>query len=248
MIAPKKNLGQHYLTDQSKLNYIANYSTSISKQIIEIGPGTGQLTKKLIEFGASDIIAIEKDSRFLNLLNELNNVKVINEDILKSKFECLPDDYIMVGNLPYNISAPIIIKFTKHIQTFKNAVFLIQKEVADKITSKCNERNYGRISCFIQSVADVKKILHVPPGCFFPAPKVDSEVISIKSNNIKIDLDKLDIVLRQAFSNPRKTIQNNLKHLQNLESTLLKHNCNIKMRPNNIPIKAYIDLSMNIDF
>ncbi len=243
MISPNKSLGQHYLIDKYKLTHIADSCVQLSKNIIEVGPGTGQLTKQLLVSNAENVIAIEKDERFLETLNSLEKVKIIHEDILNVDFAKLPD-YVFVGNLPYNISALIITKFIKYISKFKHGIFLIQKEVADKISAKCNDRNHGRISCFIQSVATVKKILNVPPGCFFPAPKVNSEVIKIsfKEHNLQ-SLDSLNKVLLQAFANPRKTVQNNLKNIPQAQAILEKHNCNMSMRPNNIPVEAYIEIA-----
>ncbi|QEK38499.1 16S rRNA (adenine(1518)-N(6)/adenine(1519)-N(6))-dimethyltransferase RsmA [Candidatus Cytomitobacter primus] len=275
VIAPKKNLGQHYLIDTNKLSYIASFANQLSESIIEIGPGTGQLTKYLFEYGCKKLLAIEKDKRFIVHLNSLfsnQDFTIFNKDILNTNFDELPN-YILVGNLPYNISAPIIIKFINFINKFEHGIFLIQKEVADKICAKCNDRSYGRISVFIQSVANTKKILTVPPGCFSPPPKVYSEVIYITKknkgnihannehidqsnkdkNNEKIDLgkvdtenidlEKLDIILKAAFSNPRKTIRNNLKGFPKAEEIIQNNGLDMSVRPNNIPVEIYIQLS-----
>ncbi|QEK37999.1 16S rRNA (adenine(1518)-N(6)/adenine(1519)-N(6))-dimethyltransferase [Candidatus Cytomitobacter indipagum] len=296
-IHTKKNLGQHYLVDVKKLSFMENFISNINNHVIEVGPGTGQLTKYIIK-NCAKLLAIEKDIRFISHLNNLfakekfhNNAenncinydsedgkndsenfkdarkltenakedielfksseekfKVINCDILEIDFNSLPD-YILVGNLPYNISALIIAKFIRCINKFKHGVFLIQKEVADKICAKCCDRDYGRISAFVQSVAKAKKILNVPPGCFAPPPKVNSEVIHLEilddfAESDLMNLDNLDTILRAAFSSPRKTIQNNLSsafpHLvEKFSDIIIQNNLNMKMRPNQVSVSVY---------
>ncbi|USO00680.1 MAG: ribosomal RNA small subunit methyltransferase A [Alphaproteobacteria bacterium] len=247
----KKSLGQHYLTDIRKLDYISKYCLNISKNVLEIGPGTGQLTKNLFQNGADKIFAIEKDVRFIEYLEETlqeYDFTVRNEDVLKEKFENFTDDWVICGNLPYNISSIIITNFVKNIAKFKSGIFLVQKEMADRICATCNEKDYGRLSVFINSVASTKKILHVGPNCFSPPPKVDSTVIHIEpKRHSDVNLDKLDQVLKEAFLSPRKVAINNLKNLaisfHNLEQIFKKHNITEQSRPNNLPIELYIELS-----
>lgn len=279
-ILAKKNLGQHYLMDVKKLSFIAKFVSQISDRVIEIGPGTGQLTKYMMEQNCTKLLAVEKDARFMQHLNNIFGVKkqfeeyadnqniraivehfqmneerilLINQDILAIDFHDLPD-YIMVGNLPYNISAPIIGRFIRHIDKFKHGIFLIQKEVADKICAKCGDREYGRISVFVQSIANARKILNVPPGCFSPPPKVNSEVVHLEINaqydlcNLVQNLNNIDQITRYAFANPRKTLCNNLSRhfshcMGNFGDILSEFGLNLNVRPNQIPIEVYVKCS-----
>ena len=239
MFRTKKSLGQHYLIDQKKLDRIADLVIKAGQNIVEIGPGTGKLTEYLFKNGAKQIIAIEKDDRFCEHLKALfidHDFQLKSNDVLQEDFSQWPDNFVICGNLPYNISSVIITNFIKYISKFQHGIFLVQKELAEKICAKCGDRNYGRLSIFINSVATAKIVLNVPPGCFAPPPQVDSSVVHIQfqkdlvhQNAIPNQLEALDYVVKQAFSSPRKTIYNNFKNFhtdsENYNTTTQEAKC-----------------------
>ena len=167
MIFPKKSLGQNFLNDQNVIDKIIETVEIKDKSILEVGPGTGQLTKNILKKFPKKLIAIEKDKILSKLLNQkLNNdnVKIVNDDILKINENNLDDDILTVfGNLPYNISTEILCKWILNIKNdefwFDSLVLMFQKEVADRITANFNTKNYGRLSIISNWKLDIKKIL-----------------------------------------------------------------------------------------
>jgi 16S rRNA (adenine1518-N6/adenine1519-N6)-dimethyltransferase len=176
--------------------------------VIEIGPGLGDLTEKLLE--KRRVTAIEIDKDLCEILKEkFPNLNLICEDVLKIWQDSLADEkYDLIANLPYYIATNIILKALKD-KNAQNILVLIQKEVADKFLAKPGDKNYGSLAILAQSVSNVKKEFDIPPGAFVPAPKVMSTVISFSKFKESFDEDFAKF-LRQAFSNPRKTLKKNL--------------------------------------
>ncbi len=176
--------------------------------VIEIGPGLGDLTEKLLE--KRRVTAIEIDKDLCEILKEkFPDLNLICEDVLKLWHDSLADEkYDLIANLPYYIATNIILKALKD-KNAQNILVLIQKEVADKFLAKPGDKNYGSLAIIAQSVADVKKEFDIPPGAFVPAPKVMSTVISFSKFKESFD-EEFAKFLRQAFSNPRKTLKKNL--------------------------------------
>ena len=179
----KKSLGQNFLVDQNILMLIAN-STKIEKsdEIFEIGAGTGNLTEFLLKKNPKKICLIEKDENLVNLLKNkfTKNLNIINEDILKfSKKNLLNNETIIFGNLPYNISSQILVKFilNKNKFKFKKLIFMFQKELADRILAKVNSSNYGRFSILANWNFNIEKIIDIKPNSFLPKPKVSSSLL-----------------------------------------------------------------------
>ena len=165
MIKAKKSLGQNFLIDQNVIDKIINLVDIKNKSILEIGPGTGNLTKNIIKKKPKKILLVEKDSRFLELLNKDLNpiIKIINQDVLKIDENELDDDVLTVfGNLPYNISTEILCKWILNIKNkkfwFDYLVLMFQKEVADRILAKFNTKNYGRLSILTNWKLKVDKV------------------------------------------------------------------------------------------
>jgi len=176
--------------------------------VIEIGPGLGDLTEKLLE--KRQVKAIEIDKELCEILKQkFPNLDLVCGDVLEYWQESLADeDYDLVANLPYYIATNIILRALKD-KNAKNIVVLIQKEVADKFSAKPGDKNYGSLSILASQVADVKKLFDIPPGAFVPAPKVTSSVIEFKKFKDSYDEDFAKF-LKVAFSNPRKTLKKNL--------------------------------------
>ena len=177
--------------------------------VIEIGPGLGDLTEKLLE-KRNKITAIEIDEELCEILKKkFPNLNLICGDVLEYWQESLADEnYDLIANLPYYIATNIILRALKD-KNAKNIVVLIQKEVADKFSAKPGDKNYGSLSVLASRTAEVKKLFDIPPGAFVPAPKVTSSVIEFKKFKDSYD-EEFAKFLKIAFSNPRKTLKKNL--------------------------------------
>ena len=210
MLKPKKRWGQNFLNDLNIARKIISLLGDIShEEVLEIGSGDGTLTKLI---NAKKITAVEIDRALCDSLRKLNifNLSIINEDILKADLSEIIFDKV-IGNLPYNISSQIIFKILNH-NNWNKAVFMIQKELADRIVSKEGSKQYGRISVMIQSICQVKKEFNVSSNCFFPKPDVQSTVISLQKKKLeKLDYKKLEEIVRISFSQRRKKLKNTLK-------------------------------------
>ena len=184
MIKAKKSLGQNFLVDKDLINKIADILEIKDKSILEIGPGTGNLTSALLKRDPKKVYVIEKDNNLANLLkNEFKGqLKVINNDVLKVNEKVISKEKLIVfGNLPYNISTEILIKWILNLDNknlwFSNLILMFQKEVADRIISKFNSSTYGRISILANWKLDIKKIIDIRPNSFSPRPKIDSTLL-----------------------------------------------------------------------
>ena len=184
MIRAKKSLGQNFLVDKDIINKIADTLEIKDKSILEIGPGTGNLTTALLKRDPKNVYVIEKDNNLANLLkNEFKDqLKVINDDVLKVNENLIcKEELIVFGNLPYNISTEILIKWILNLDNrnlwFSNLILMFQKEVADRIISKFNSSTYGRISILANWKLDIKKIIDIRPNSFSPRPKIDSTLL-----------------------------------------------------------------------
>ena len=198
MIKAKKSLGQNFLIDKNILEKITNITDIKDKIILEIGPGTGNLTSYILKKNPKKIFVIEKDDNLaLNLKNKFDDkLVIINDDVLKIDENILFKDKVIVfGNLPYNISTEILSKWIINLKEsfwFESLVLMFQKEVADRIIAKFNTSNYGRLSIICNWKLNIKKVCDIKPGAFYPKPKVDSSLLFFhpKKNFIKLDNPK----------------------------------------------------------
>ena len=254
MIKAKKSLGQNFLIDQNVIDKIINLIDIKNKSILEIGPGTGNLTKNIIKKNPKKILLVEKDSRFLELLNKDSNpiIKIINQDVLKINENELDDDVLTVfGNLPYNISTEILCKWILNINNkkfwFDYLVLMFQKEVADRILAKFNTKNYGRLSILTNWKLKVTKIFDVKPSSFSPRPKIDSSILLFqpKSKFFLLKNGKnLEKLTRVFFMHRRKMLKKPYKILfhDNLKIAD-KLNVNLNLRPQNLNFETYYKLT-----
>ena len=197
MIKAKKSLGQNFLKDKNILEKITNLTNIEDKVVLEIGPGTGNLTSYILKKNPKKIFVIEKDDNLaLNLKNKFDDkLIIINDDVLKIDENILFKDKVIVfGNLPYNISTEILSKWIINLKEsfwFESLVLMFQKEVADRIIAKFNTSNYGRLSIICNWKLNIKKVCDIKPGAFYPKPKVDSSLLFFhpKKNFIKLDID-----------------------------------------------------------
>ena len=243
----KKSLGQNFLNNEKVLEQIVSLVNS-DKQILEIGPGAGALTRHLVKKGK--VTAIETDIRLKEYLDKLDNLEVIYADIMKVNLDdILTKDTIVVANLPYYITTPIITKLMD-TEMVSEMVLMIQKEVAERISAKPHTKDYGYFTVLVQSRFDVSLEFVVGKENFIPVPKVDSAVIKLVRNE-KIDSslrEKFDKLIKDAFAMKRKNLRNNLINydLEKVEEVLNKYNLNLQARAEEIPISVFIEISKYI--
>ncbi len=241
----KKSLGQNFLKNEKVLERIASLGSDKSKQLLEIGPGAGALTKHLVKKGK--VLAIETDIRLKEYLNKIDNLEVIYDDVMKVDLENILDkDTMVVANLPYYITTPIISKLMDNTRV-KEMVLMVQKEVAERIAAKPHTKDYGYFTVLVQSRFDVSLEFVVGKENFIPVPKVDSAVIKLVRNE-KMDnslREKFDKLIKDAFAMKRKNLRNNLKNydLEKIEEVLNRYNLNLQARAEEVPINVFIEMS-----
>tara|TARA_Y100000389_G_C17333240_1_gene449267 strand:+ start:54 stop:842 length:789 start_codon:yes stop_codon:yes gene_type:complete len=254
LIKAKKSLGQNFLIDKDVINQILNIIDVKNKNILEIGPGTGNLTSAILKNEPNKLIAIEKDQNLALLLEEnfKNKIHIINKDVLNVDENLLDEELLTVfGNLPYNISTEILCKWILNIDDkniwFDYLVLMFQKEVADRIISDFDSKNYGRLSILANWKLDIKKICDIEPSCFSPRPKIDSTVLFFKpkKNFFKLNNPKtLEKITRIFFMHRRKMIKKPYNQLfNNNNETALKLNLNLNLRPQNLNFETYYKLT-----
>ena len=250
---PKKSLGQNFLIDEKILNQIVkNGNVKKNDIVLEIGPGTGKLTEKIIKRKPQKFIVVEKDKLLSDQLKIKfgESVEIINEDILKCYDKFKFDRPIKVfGNLPYNISTKILtsmIKLENLDKLFSNFIFVFQKEVADRIVAKYNTKEYGRLSILSTWKMEKLKIFDIPPRSFYPVPKVWSSLIKFvpKKNIVILKKPKnLEYVTNIFFNQKRKMIRKPMKQLfQDFENTAKKLDINLNLRPQNLSVNKFIEI------
>ena len=253
----KKSLGQNFLIDDAILNKIVGLINLKDRIILEIGPGTGNLTSYILKKEPKKVIAIEKDNTLVLKLREKfkNQLTVINDDVLNIDENLLFNERAIVfGNLPYNISTEILSKWIINLKDkiwFDNLILMFQKEVADRIISKFNTSTYGRLSILVNWKLKVVKICDIRPECFSPKPKVDSTLLIFypKNKSYKIKNPKnLEKVTRIFFSHRRKMLKKPFNQLFNGNQKILnKLKINLNLRPQNLDFETYYQLTSEFE-
>ena len=242
---PKKSLGQNFLTDQHYAEKIIA-ATPKDLPILEIGPGKGVLTQYLVK-ECQRYIGIELDRELFAFLTKYfvgNHIQFINNDILKTDINSLFENtkFNVVGNIPYNITTPIIFHLLENAEQVSQIVLMVQKEVAERIAAKPGKKIYGVLSIMTQFIADVEFLFKVPAGAFFPKPKVESAVIKLSKRTWAEQLPKNPVffreIVRKAFQQRRKMLRSSLKGLP-LEATRI----DLTLRPEQLSISDWIKLS-----
>ncbi len=256
----RKALGQHFLLDPSFPTKIASIAGDLSHtHVIEIGPGPTVLTRALLEAGAKHVTAIEKDARFVPLLQALQHhyptrFAYMNADALAvdaMKIGETPRQ--IIANLPYNVGTEMLLRWLKAIgihgdAAYTQLVLMFQKEVVERITSAVDEKSYGRLSVLAQWLCDTHSALFVPAGAFSPPPKVDSAVIVLRpkplSKRLPADIKAMQQVTQAAFGQRRKMLRGALKSL-NVETELLLEKAGIAptARAETIDIEGFVRLA-----
>ena len=253
MIKAKKSLGQNFLTDRNVLEKITNTTIIKDKIILEVGPGTGNLTSYILKNNPKKMFVIEKDNDLAKNLKETfkDQLIVINEDVLNIDENLLFDEKVTVfGNLPYNISTEILSKWIINLKDnswFDCLVLMFQKEVADRIIAKFNTSTYGRLSILSNWKLNIEKIFDIGPESFSPKPKIDSSLLLFTSKKkfIKIKEPKnLEKVTRVFFNQRRKMIKKPFNQLFNGDQKILdKLKINLNLRPQNLDFDTYYKLT-----
>ena len=248
----KKSLGQNFLKDDNILNKIADSIETNNDLIIEIGPGMGALTKKLINKN-SYVLAYEIDERTKDYLLPLENdkTKIIYKDFLETNIkEDIKDirytNIYIIANIPYYITTPIIEHIIESNIDVESMVLLVQKEVAERFSAKPKSKDYGSLTVYLNYYFEVKKLFDVKNTCFSPVPKVDSAVIKFtkKDNNYNIDSKKFSKFIKECFSMKRKTLKNNLKNydFEMIKGILEDHNYLESVRAEEIDLETFIEI------
>ena len=257
MIKAKKSLGQNFLIDKNILEKIVNIIDIKDKNILEIGPGTGNLTSYILNKNPKKIFAIEKDDELaINLKNKFDDkLIIINDDVLNvDEANLFEDKLIVFGNLPYNISTEVISKWIINLGNnfwFESLVLMFQKEVANRIIAKFNTSNYGRLSIICNWKLNIKKICDIKPDSFYPKPKIDSSLLFFypKKNFIKIeDPNNLEKITRIFFNQRRKMLKKPYNQLFNGDQKVLKKlNIDLNLRPQNLNFDTYYKLALEYE-
>ena len=242
MTVPRKRFGQNFLRDTNAINRIlSNIAPAKNQLIIEVGPGQGALTTGLVSSGC-DLTLIEIDR---NLSDSLSTIfpssRLINEDVLTFDFAELGEGpFRVVGNLPYNISTPLLFKLFADRARFTDMHFMLQSEVVNRMTAQPSTRDYGRLSVMVQLYSEVEKLFEVPPEAFSPKPKVRSAIVRLKIRDHSIEKPaRLEEVLKTAFSARRKTVRNALRKLLK-ENELIELGINPSWRPENLTPEQFM--------
>lgn len=252
-IKPLKKFGQNYLVDKNTiLKFVNSFEPKLDDHIIEIGPGRGAITAEL-ESRTKFLTAIEIDNRIIGELSEkFPNVNFINDDILKIDLSQILNPelkYRVIGNIPFNLTSPILFMLIHNRNYFIDASFIIQLEVAQRIIAEPNNKSYGILSVLLNYFAEVNLKFEISPNVFYPKPKVKSAVIKLDFNK-KLE-DDLDIhlfikVVKASFGNRRKTLKNSLNNSIFKSCNFLEFDLDFSKRAENLTITDFVNLTQFI--
>ena len=252
----KKSFGQNFINDKNIINKIIECSDiKENSLVIEIGPGSGNLTKEL-SMVAKNVLAYEIDERLEDILDEnllgCNNVKILFQDFLQADLnndikEYNYDHLYLTANIPYYITTPIIEKIIRSKINFDKITLMMQKEVGERFSAKPGNKAYGSITVFLNYYFDIKKEFVVSRNLFTPKPNVDSVVVTLTMKNGRVanNEDLFFKIVRSAFQYKRKNIRNNLKNydLKLIEEVLKKYNFDLTVRAEQLDLGIFIDIA-----
>ena len=248
----KKKFGQHFLKNEKIIDDIVNIKGLENKNIIEIGPGLGVLTKAILKKKPTFLVSIEKDYKLepylLPLVKKYDSNFILKfDDALKTNIEEVykKDSLILIANLPYNIATTLLINWLQCIKIFDSLIVMVQKEVADRLTAKISSKSYGRVSVLMQLYCEIEKKFDVCPKNFTPPPKVVSTVIQVipKKKIPKFNYNNMDLLLKNSFRFRRKKLKNNLsKYYNNVGEMFDVKNFDSNLRAQDISPKNFIEI------
>lgn len=252
----RKRFGQHFLRDQKIIQQIvAAIAPEAGQRLVEIGPGLGAITIPVLELCGS-LAAIEVDRDVIPILQEasqeVGDLLIYQKDVLNFDFAVALQDKKQLrvfGNLPYNISTPLLFHLIKYCPIISDMTFMLQKEVAERLGSLPSKKSYSRLSVMTQYHFQVKQLFDVPPTAFKPAPKVDSRIVRLlpykKVPYLAQDYSRFETIVKQAFSQRRKTLRNSLSGLKTPipEESWKKANIDPQKRAENLSVEDFVRLS-----
>jgi 16S rRNA (adenine1518-N6/adenine1519-N6)-dimethyltransferase len=248
-ISPRKRFGQNFLQDERIIQRIVSAIHPMPNEtVVEIGPGLGALTFPLLQ-AAGKLQVVELDRDLIPGLRDksktLGGLTIHEADALKFDFHLCGQDLHLVGNLPYNISTPLLFHLFEQIDCISKMHFMLQKEVVDRMAAKPGCKDYGRLSVMVQYYCQVESLFDVPPESFYPAPKVNSSIVQLIPYKVlpyPVENKKLfDEIVREAFNQRRKTLRNSLKAYFNDEQ-FAAAGVNPDLRAENLSVQDYAKL------
>ncbi len=250
VVKAKKHLGQNFLCDEMVIEKIVKaISPGDAENIVEIGPGLGALTGPLVEAMSKPLTVIEYDKALARRLSQIysqNELKIINSDVLEVNFSDFKQKLRVVGNLPYNISTPILLHCVQHIDAIEDLHFMLQKEVVDRMAAPPSTKAYGRLTVLLSHFFEIFPLFDVPPEAFTPQPKVDSTVVRLMPKaNLQTDaawLKKFQFIVQKSFAMRRKTLKNNLKGILSA-SELIELNITPADRAECLSVLDYVEMT-----
>lgn len=247
---PRKRFGQNFLQDEVVISHILQaFQPQLDDEVIEIGPGQGALTKLLMkQLHHLTAIEIDRDLQlYLQTLSQAaEKLRLIHADALTINYSQFGSSLRIIGNLPYNISTPLIIHLLKQCHCIKDMLFMLQKEVVDRLVAVPGSKHYGRLSVMVQYFCQAYKLFEIGPEAFFPPPKVDSAMVYLQPYTVSpypiLPFSVLEQVVAQAFLMRRKTIANNLRPLVNAQQIELL-GIRPQSRPEELSVADYTQLA-----
>ena len=252
----RKRFGQHFLSDSAIIDAIVREIAPAPGQVmVEIGPGLAALTQPLVE-RLGHLTVVELDRDLARRLREHPLLRVVESDVLKVDFSALARDIVpagsglklrVVGNLPYNISSPILFHLLDHVEAIEDQHFMLQKEVIDRMVARPATSDYGRLSVMLQWRYAMDNVLFVPPECFDPPPRVDSAVVRMVPHAMPAALqrDVLEKLVQVAFSQRRKLLRHTLGKW--LEEKQFAGQFDLQRRAEEVPVDEYIALAQAVN-
>ena len=243
----RKRFGQNFLIDERIIErIIAAIAAKKEDAVLEIGPGQGALTLPLLE-QLNQLHVIEIDRDLIARLQDMNNDKLIihQSDALKFDLTTLPENLRVVGNLPYNISSPILFYLLDNRARVKDMTFMLQKEVVERMVAKHGSKTYGRLSVMMQAFFELELLFIVPPESFDPPPKVESAIVYLKplQQSFISNITTFEMIVKKAFSQRRKTLRNCLKSLINQTQTSI----DLTLRAEMLSVDDFIQLTQDYE-
>jgi 16S rRNA (adenine1518-N6/adenine1519-N6)-dimethyltransferase len=253
---PRKRFGQHFLQDNDIIQRLVDViAPQPGQSIVEIGPGQGALTIPVLKrSGTLDVVELDRDliPVLTHRCKEVGTLNVFQADALEFDFSQLAKNskpLRIIGNLPYNISTPLIFHLLTYAPIIEDMHFMLQKEVVDRMAADIGDDDYGRLGIMVQYYCEVSSLFHVPPEAFYPPPKVDSSIVRlVPRKNISplaIDHDHFENLVKTAFNQRRKTLRNCLKTLMTSEDWL-RNDIDSSRRPEELSVAEYVKLSNSL--
>jgi 16S rRNA (adenine1518-N6/adenine1519-N6)-dimethyltransferase len=245
----RKRFGQHFLSDRGIIDAIVDaINPQPGQPMVEIGPGLAALTQPLVErLGHLTVIELDRDLAFRLRLHK--SLTVVESDVLRVDFSALAEGQKLrvVGNLPYNISTPILFHLLEHVRVIEDQHFMLQKEVIDRMVASPSTADYGRLSVMLQWRYEMENVLFVPPESFDPPPRVDSAVVRMvpRANPAAIDPQLLEKLVQVAFSQRRKLMRHTLGAW--LIERNFAGNFDVQRRAEEVPVQEFLQLAMALN-